>query len=381
MKKFVLIIALHLVTINSFGQNTNNRVTIIQNTNIFTGEEYLEHTNLVFNDSIIIEITKDITKYKTPELIDGSNKTIIPPLVNAHVHIWNPSAMKQSLKEGIFVNLDMHNTDERANYLRSFNDSLNYSTFYSSNAAATVKGGHGTQFGIQVPIIDSTNTPEKFVQDRIAANADYIKIIKESTMNTLNNEQTLEVIETAHQNNLMAVGHSHKMNDSKVLAEQGIDGMMHIWFDKPAEQNTLIEMKEQGIFIVPTLLVTQKVLEMGLEQGWAQYVLSFDQVLEEINKAYQAGIPILCGTDPPNLNVNFTDNLFDEMVLLSQAGLPNIEILKSASTNTYKAFNLEYTVLKKGALANFVLVNGNPIDNISELKLEKLVFKKGKIIE
>ena len=357
-------------------------ITVIRNVNVFTGTEYLEQTNLIFRDSVIVKISKKVPKYKSLRVIDGTGNTIIPPLVNAHVHLWQPESLVASLKAGVFVNLDMHNTDEGANFLRSFNDSLNYSSFYSSNSAVTVPGGHGTQFGFPVPTINDSISAEKFVQDRLTANADYIKVIREPRMNSLTDQQSSDAINEAHKSGVLAVGHSHNIGESITLTEQGIDGLMHIWYDKPADETFLLKMKGSEIFIVPTLLATQKVLELAKQQGWAKYVLSFEKVLEEVKRAYDAGITIICGTDPPNLGVNYTDNLFDEMELLSKAGLTNIEILKSASINTYDAFRLEELgELKEGVLANFVLIDGNPIERISDLKSDKVIFRKGQQIQ
>lgn len=361
--------------------SAQNDVFVIENVNIFTGETYIENTSIIFNHTEIIEITTDVSKYRNATKIDGSNKTIIPPLVNAHVHMFMPAGSKTALKTGVFANLDMHNTDESANALRVYNDSLNYAKYYSSNAAATVPGGHGTQFGMGVPTINDSVNAAQFVKDRVAAHADYIKVIKEIMMNTLTDAQSQSAIDAAHAHNILAVGHSHKVNETRILTEQGIDGLMHIWYDVPMEEDILMQLKQAQVFVVPTLLVTQKVIEMGEEQGWAKYVMSFKEILEEVNKAHVEGIPILCGTDAPNFNLNYGDHIFDEMSLLSQAGLSNKEVLKSATTNVYNAFKLSgFSELNAGAKPNFILVDGNPYFTLDDIRNEKAIYKNGNII-
>lgn len=60
---------------------------MIKNVNIFTGKEYIEKTNFVFNNSEIIAITNNLDSFKNLQIIDGADRTIIPPLANAHIHL------------------------------------------------------------------------------------------------------------------------------------------------------------------------------------------------------------------------------------------------------------------------------------------------------
>ena len=369
----------------SFGKTivaqSNSPVTIIKNVNVFTGNEYVENVHMVFNEKSILSISIDIDDYNNATVINGTNKTIIPPLVNAHVHVWSPAALKESLQAGIFANLDMHTTDQSANLLRAYNDSLGYSKYFSSNAAATVPNGHGTQFGIPVPTINDEVSPEQFVQDRLDANADYIKVIREPIMSTLSKQQSLKVIQAAHKSNVLAVGHSHVLDESITLAEQGIDGLVHIWIDKKADKETLSAMKDGKMFIAPTILVTDALLKLRKNAGRGESDLSTEEVLQEIKKAHDAGIPILAATDSPNMQFNFSDQLFDEMDLIKKAGLSNIEVLKSATTNTYTAFSLDgFAELKKGSLPNFVLIDGNPVNDLNEIRNKKMVYQNGKLV-
>lgn len=202
MKIKNLLLLFLILPITSFAQD---KQTIIANVNVFDGEKFFEKTNLIFQNGKIIDNTKEPTNTSGSELIDGSNKTIIPPLLNAHVHVWMRDNLKNALKYGIFALLDMHITDKLANDLRAFNDSLSYAEYYSSNAGATVPGGHGTQYGIAVPTINDSVSASQFVKDRLLSNADYIKILKEPLRPTLTTAQTLKVIEETHKNNKIAV--------------------------------------------------------------------------------------------------------------------------------------------------------------------------------
>ena len=374
-----LLIAFLLVTPWAIAQE---QPTIIEGVNVFTGEDYIENTNVAFHNGRIVFIGKPTKIYRSSVTINGSGHTIVPPLINAHTHVWEANNLKESLSHGIFANLDMHTTDEAANQLRLYNDSLQYARYYSSNAGATVPGGHGTQYGIEVPTINDTISPTTFVQDRVAAQADYIKILKEPMMATLSAIQTKAVIAEAHQYQKKAVAHVSRCADAIELTEQGVDGLVHIWYDTIASDSQLALMQTKEIFIVPTLSVIQKALQMGESQGWTKYALPFEKVLREVGRSYQQGIPILCGTDAPNFMMNYTDQLFEEMLLLSKAGLSNEAVLKSATTHIYRAFVLkEFDMLREGSVANFVMVEGNPWKDIADIKRAKRVFKKGREVK
>lgn len=358
------------------------KAVVISNASIFDGAQMLENASIVFKDGKVLEIGEKIGKYPKAKRIDGTGKTILPPLLNAHVHVWFASNLKSALKAGVFGMLDMHGSDEYCNKMREWRDSLEYAYYYSSNAGATVPGGHGTQFGIPVPTIDSTTTARDFTLARIENNADYIKILKEPMFATVTAKQTNEVIKTAHEENKLAVAHVSKVADAVELSYQGVDGFVHIWHDKPLKEEYLTQMKEQGLFVVPTVLVTLKLLDFVREQEWEGTFMTEEELFAEIKRLHEMGTPILAGTDAPNLGINYEEDLYEEMILLGKAGLSNLEVLKTASSNIYKAFQLkEFSNIAKGANASFILLDGSPLENLDALKNSKMIWRKGQLIK
>lgn len=358
----------------------DRKLTVIKDVNLFDGERYREHVNIFFQDGLISEIDSgDIKTTKASLVLQGTGKTIIPPLLNAHVHLWQEENLKEALRSGVFGLFDMHNTDEAAGYLRKFRDSTGYSYFYSSGPGATVPGGHGTEYGIKVPTIDSSTSPRQFVEDRIKNNCDYIKILREPLMKTITFEQTREVIATAHEHSKLCFAHISRLGDAMKLAGQGIDGFEHIWNDEKINDAQLDSLKRNGVFIVPTLLVIKKWTE---SMGYYKIsFLKFDEVLKELNKAYAAGIPILAGTDAPNFSLNYGDALFDELKLLSEAGLTNIDVLKAATTNVSRLYKVkEFGVVAVHSPASFILIDGNPVTNINDISKIDKIWQNGHVI-
>jgi imidazolonepropionase-like amidohydrolase len=77
--------------------------------------------------------------------------------------------------------------------------------------------------------------------------------------------------------------------------------------------------------------------------------------------------------------MDYSNQLFQELILLKQCGIPELEVLKMATTNIYQSFDLkEFDILQKQKVANFLLVEGKPHKNIAALKGAKRIWKKGK---
>ncbi|HYG50337.1 MAG TPA: amidohydrolase family protein, partial [Flavobacteriales bacterium] len=352
--------------------------TIITNVGVFDGYTYTPNTNFVFDSMDIVAITKDALAYEGKR-IDGKGKTIIPPLLNAHVHIWNEKNLRQAQDAGVFALLDMHAQENSAARMRQYRDSLRYAYAYSAGAGATVPGGHGTQWG-PMPTINDSVSPRTFVERRVINGADYIKILCERHMPAnINYTQTRGVIETAHALEKLCVAHISHFDDAAMLTLQHVDGFVHIWENGTATEKQLGIMKKRGIFIVPTLnvLMSKMVYLDSVSGGKRGH--DFTPLYTETKKAWKAGIPVLAGTDAPNFNFNYGDALYWEMQSLYDAGIPAMEVLKAATVNVSHYFKLRhYHGLKPRSEASFILVEGNPVEDISAMRNRKEVWKKGK---
>ncbi|MEQ8577024.1 amidohydrolase family protein [Fulvivirga sp.] len=369
-----------LIILGCLASCSNRQFTIIKNVNVFDGENVLENVDFVFTQNGIEGIFKESENYINAIIIDGKGKTILPPLINAHVHVRNAENLKEAQKEGIFGMLDMFNTDKRANELRLYNDSLSYAKFYSSNVGATPPGGHGTQYGVNIPTIDDVISSTQFVQDRIDQNADFIKIINEISMNRLNTLQVKELIDEAHYQSKITVAHISDLQSGIEVLNQNVDGLAHIWYRRNSisNENDLNLIQEKEAFVIPTLSVILKVIKNENQSGLNQEFLSAEELKNEVRKLNNKGICLLAGTDSPNFGMNYSLQFFEELLLLKECGLSEIEVLKSATTNIYKKFKLEYfNKLELKGKSNFLLVDGKPYLRIKDIMNKKRVWKNG----
>jgi len=356
---------------------------IIDNVRFFDGESVQENMYVHVVNGIVKEVVNHKIESNNAIRIDGANKTLIPALANAHVHVWSPDALHESAKAGVLNVFDMAGYERTQIMLRSYKDSTNYANYFASGAPATAPKGHGTQFGYPSPTLTKASEAETFINDRVTAGADYIKIIVEPWMPTLDNKIVKALVEASHKQNKIAVAHISKVKDAYEVLNNNMDGLVHIWKDTimPSQQfNKLVE--EKSFFIVPTLLTRVLAYKSALEKKSKRQILTEVQLKSEVKRLYDAGIKIIAGTDPPNRSINYGTDLHKELILFSEAGIPNIDVLKSATSFTADAFGLENKgKLIKGYAADMILINGNPIDTIEDISNIEIVWKHGKRVE
>ncbi|SDI59993.1 amidohydrolase family protein [Winogradskyella thalassocola] len=354
---------------------------VVENVKVFDGATIIESTSVKVENGIITEISKSIEVSDSTEVIDGKGKMLLPALSNAHVHIWAQQSLMEAAKAGVLNVMDMHGVETYQSAMRQLKDSTNYANYYVSGFAATAPEGHGTQFGFPVATLSKPEEAAKFIEDRVKANVDYIKIIVEPWKTTLDSETVAELIKEAHKADKITVVHVSRLDDAIDVISNNADGLVHIWWDKELEAEKLKELSDdKSFFVIPTLLTTLKAFESFGAQ--ASKFLSKSQLLSEVKKMYDAGIPILAGTDPPNLGINYGTDLHKELELLSETGMPIVEVLKAGTSNVVTAFNLENTgFIKVGFSADLLLVEGDPTQDIKAIGNTNKVWKKGKLVK
>lgn len=379
--KAVIFLIITLASITSCNDESD---LLIQNVKLFDGDKIIEHANVYVKGAIIQEISTESPKKSAKREIEGTGKTLIPGLINAHVHLNQVNQLKETAKYGILTVLDLFNTANSAAILREFRDSLGYSYYYSSGPVATVKGGHGTQFGMKIPTIKSPAEVEDFIARRIAEKSDFLKIIiekgtKNYSVPTLSDSTVKKLLSEAIKKRLKTVVHISSKDDAIKVFENGADGIAHIWSKEatPIKNHELKKLSSKPFFVIPTLLVIKEASDRYPEL----VKMNFDSIKQEVKKLYNSGISLLSGTDCPNLGINCSDDLFNEMLLLAECGLKPVDVLKSATSNPASCFNLkDVGFIKKGSIANFVLIDGDPLSSISDIKEIEKVWKLGKEI-
>lgn len=351
---------------------------IISNVTLFDGTEIKKNISVFIKDGIIETVAPEIKG--DYEVIDGSGKFLMPGMTNAHVHAFSPLSLVEAANAGVLNVLDMHGMEPMQEFMVSLRDSTNYARFFRAGYAATTPDGHGTQYGFPVPTLQKPEDAKQWVADRVASSVDHIKIIVEPWKNTLDSETVAAIIEEAHNANKVVVAHVSKEEDAYVTIKSGVDGLVHIYDDKSMSEDRLRKLTEKpNFFIIPTILTIREIQPLYYDKTAEETTIIEKALLKEVKRFYDAGIPILAGTDPPNANINMGTDLYKELVLFAKAGIPPLNVLKSATSLPADHFKLENIgYIKEGFIADLLLLEENPLEDINNLTTISTVWKGGK---
>jgi imidazolonepropionase-like amidohydrolase len=285
------------------------------------------------------------------------------------------------------------------------------------------------QLDLGDPPIVKIETPEKgreFVRQLASHHPDYIKIwyIVSPEQPAASFRPVVQaVIEESHARKLRVAVHATELEAARAAVEEGADLLVHSVTDQPVDAAFVRLMKERGTLLTPTLVVFERygrtfANRLNLtpeEKAWgnpeviatldvsklppdkvperiATAIGHPDDVLGRIQKTYDvalknlktledAGIPIAAGTDAGNIGTIHGPALFREFQLMKEAGLTNMQILRSTTATAAKAFGgptgARIGSITPGAYADLVVLNSNPLDDIAHASDIQTVIKNG----
>ena len=361
---------------------------------------------IIIEDDKIIQIEE---YHEINEDVIHAN-VVTPGFFNCHVHILYPVGFKFdtqfSLMEKAFY-AQKHckeYLESGVTFIRVVGTEENYDLqikeaienhviegphMYCAGKVICMTGGHGWQEGIEA---DGKDACLKAVRTQLRSGVDLIKIMATGGVMTKgvepgNAQFTVDemkvMIEEAHKAGRKTATHAQGLQGIKNALYAGIDSIEHGCF---LDDECLERMKEQNTFLVPTLCAPQCIIDKGVENGVAQYMVDKtlkvkDAHVESVKKAYEKGIPIALGTDA-GTPFNYHNNTAYEMELLARLNIPNMDILKMATINSAKCVGVEkdYGSIEVGKQADLVCLNENPLENISNVRKINRVIQSGKIV-
>lgn len=382
--------------------------TVIRGVRVFDGvETSSQPLTVVLQDGVVAAIGAEVPVPDGAEEVDGAGRTLVPGLIDAHVHTgdYDTPAQGVSLSYGVTTQLDMFSPPGgrwRAEQERT--GRTGHADLFSAGHLATHPDGHGTQFGVAVPTLTEPGQAEQWVQDRVAEGSDYIKIVVESNfrMTALDPEVVRALVAAAHAEGLLAVGHAQFTQDTEVAIAAGVDGLVHSLVDGPYSATALEALRERGMFVVTTvglihrsadkrLLEDEEALTWlrpedlrGLREDYFARSSTVDpeQARANLVQLAEEGIPVLAGSDAPNPGTTYGAGLLIELELLVQAGLTPARALVTATSAPAETFGLrDRGRLAEGLRADAVLVEGDPTEDIVAMRRIERVWKLGVPVE
>ena len=385
----------------------------IRGARVFDGERDLGIATVVVRDGYIQAVSADAAVPDGMAVVDGTGRTLLPGLIDAHVHAWG-EAQRDMARFGVTAGFDMHGTADRLAALRDRRASraaTGRADLWAAGYAVTARGGHGTQYGFPVPTVDAGTDIDAFVADRVEEGADYIKLIVEDLsayaqprrLPTLSPPQVAAVVDAAHARQRMAVAHVARHGDARMVVDAGADGLVHVFTDAVADDALVTAMRTRDVFLVPTLSVVASMAGTGGGRALADDAhigpwltpeqsgtlardfmatggdpARLQRALDSVRRLHAAGVDILAGSDAPNPGTAHGASLHHELALLVRAGLTPARALAAATSVPARRFGLDGRGrIAPGHRADLVLVAGNPLADIAATRSIDTVWKNG----
>jgi imidazolonepropionase-like amidohydrolase len=419
-----LILGIIVIVVVARSGNNNkkaaeNEVIAITNVRIFDGERIINERVVVINGAYIQSVGSTVPGGAT--VIDGQDATLLPGLIDSHVHT-DMDGLRDALEFGVTTELEMNGrwTVEQREKISLSSD---IADLRSPGMAVTPKGGHPSQymsssnnvlirFFFRYPFVKTPEEVAAFINKEIAGGADYIKIMIENGnyigfpgLPVLDDILLNTAVTEAHRNDKLAIAHVTTAEAAGRAINAGVDGLGHLFFDTSPSPALVADIASSGAFVVPTLVtlstafgnsasamaaderVSGKLSKQWLEslsRGMNVYPQgNLEDAYATVKALHEAGVDILAGSDvsepiPTLGGLAHGASLHHELQLLVAAGLEPIEALRAATSIPARRFGLtDRGRIVSGALADLVLIEGDPLTTISDTLSIRSVWRRG----
>lgn len=336
-----------------------------------TGAEPLEDAVIIIQDGYIAAVgsRKDVEIPSDASIIELHDATILPGFINSHVHnAYEPAVLEKWAQAGVTTVRDL---GARYPFFRfstrdTNNEDPNLATVLSAGPLITIPGGYPI-VGSNFPSLVVTNPDHarREVAQLISDGADVIKIVVDSGegLPTLSLERASAIVETAHQRDVPVAAHISSLRDLRLALDAGVDDFSHI-VPEQIPGDVLEQLVIDNVYWVPTLETAG-----GYDAG-------------NLRKFIRAGGQVALGNDSgmlPGIEIGMP---MREIEMMQAAGMTPLEIIVAATRNAAHVCNRADTLgtLEVGKIADILVVNGDPLENLQALKDVRLVIHQGVII-
>ena len=357
-------------------------ITTIKNVRVFDGERMTEPQDVSFDNGIIVANPENVGA-----AIDGTGLSLLPGFIDTHIHIDSRENCVLAAKAGITTLIDqMCNKTELIDSLKEPDEPIAsvrsaYMPVQSENGLLMILAlGHKSEYAA------SKEDVHRMIDREIAKGAIVVKLILDVpplTKGMLEVELVAETVRYAHERGKLVSAHCTTMLAYERAVKCGVDILNHIPKDSPMPQDIIDSIKAKNLTVIPTM-VMQRGLVRNMKRWMPRRAGDFANVVETVRRMHEAGIKLLVGTDSNNTNalchIKHGESIWQEFELLHEAGLTYLEILRATTCEAAKVFGLsDRGSIGPGKRADLVLVEGNPLEDITAVRNIKQVFVKGKL--
>jgi len=354
--------------------------------------------------------------------IDLSEKTVLPGLIDAHVHFpgtrtWDPL---DSLRVPHDLAVIRAAFDARAVLMSGFTScrccgssigpslkkAVNEGTLEGPTIVACGRpiaqtgGERGTHYGhpgwlhpMAAITADGPEACRKAVREQLKDGIDFIKVFATGHFGSEHQDPHARqftpaeldaIVDEAHSAGRKVAAHAHGKAgiDNAVMA--GVDTIQHGTY---MDMESALRIRDQGVYWIPTLTSILHTLTEGSTKGTAEWVLrksaqAFPHRRAAFELALEVGIKIAVGTNSLGSPLQPYGASAQELERMVEFGMTPMQAIVAATKTAAEACGLEKErgTLQEGMHADLIAVDGSPLEHIAVLQRVSFVMRNGKII-
>ena len=387
-----------------------------------SGQVSTEMSIVIFGNTISAVQKGYLAASPGDKVIDLKTRTVLPGLIDAHVHLEHETSPNAQLKG--FTMSEVDNAFQSTVYAKTtlmagfttvrdvggsgvniaLRNAINKGLVagprvYTAGKIISSTGGHGdpthgyrqglyAEPSFTETVADGKDACIKAVRQMYKEGADLIKITasggvlsleKDGTGAQFSDEELKAIVSTAKDYGMPVAAHAHGAEAMKRAIRAGVTSIEHGTF---MDDEAIDLFKKYGVWFVPTIIAGKSVSDSAKKPGYfppiiAAKALAIGPIIQgTFAKAYKAGVKIAFGTDA---GVYAHGKNWMEFVYMTEAGMPAMDALKCATFNAAELIGVSDKVgsLEAGKLADVMAVDGDPIKDIHVMGQVKFVMKDG----
>ena len=378
-------------------------VTVFEGARLISGDGSAPIENAVFvvEGARFVQVGRagDVQVPAGARRVDLAGKTVMPAIVDTHTHLaTNRAALVDQLRRKAYFGVGAaaslgQDTGDAAFQVRE--------EIVPDGALLRTAGR-----GITMPEPGRTEAPywvstdaeaRKAVQELAARKVDLVKIWvddRDGKYKKLSPELYGAIIDEAHKHGLRVTAHIFTLEDAKGLLRAGLDAFAHSVRDRDIDQEGLALFKQRADLVVAPNLPDRGV---ATDMSWLSESIPAGEVTKlqeaatdrpEAQKAYgiqarnlakihAAGVKIVLGTDG---GIPWSHHI--EMADMVAAGMTPSAVIVAATKNSAEFLRLtDAGTIAAGKQADFVVLDANPLDDITNTRKINGVYLRGTVID
>ena len=380
----------------------------------------LVNADILIESGVIVKVSKNIPVMSHYEIIDLQDMTILPGLMDAHVHLTGNTDLKghEGISESSYLATIYGVKNAKQTLMAGFTTVRNVGASNYSDVALrdgidqkAILGPtllvSGPPLGITGGHCDSNILPAEYeykaqgvadgpweVRRKVRENkkygADLIKycatggvMSKGTNVNT--RQYTLDemkaIVDEAHTLGMKVAAHAHGLEGIRMAIEAGVDSVEH---SSLIDQETINLAIAKGVFLAMDIYVSDYILGEGAKNGIPEYSLNKERIVgkrqrENFKMAVESGAKMVFGTDAGIFPHGKNAKQFKYMV---EWGMKPIEAIQASTINTAELFGkTNIGEIKETFDADLIGVKGNPLKDITLLENVGFIMKEGQVIK